>query len=114
MARLGHYVVKFKQAAFIYIGIEVAAHGGISHIGSPSDKMVYCTLRAVGIIYLEPITEADDIVTDRLEAVGSPACKLGVWSQITVYAASNKVVGAVIAYFQDNIRNHICNGNKVT
>ena len=93
MAAFFHDVFLLEEHALVQVRIEIIVHEGVRHIGRPAYKMVHGALGPVRIVNLEPVS-------------------LGHYGlQIAVYPLSHKVVGAVIADFQDGVRNGLCHRN---
>ena len=111
MAAFFHDVFLLEEHALVQVRIEIIVHEGVRHIGRPAYKMVHGALGPVRIVNLEPVSLGHYVVTHFLERGGGLRSEQGRGLQIAVYPLSHKVVGAVIADFQDGVRNGLCHRN---
>ena len=112
VAAFFHDIFLLEQDALIEIGIEIGLHLRIRYIGRPADEMVDALLRTVGVVNLEAVTLAHDVVAHGLEGCGGFLCQQGRRRKIAVDAAADKVVGAVVADLEDCVRDYVSDGDK--
>ena len=73
----------------------------------------YGLLRAVGIIYLQSVALCLHVVADCLQRVGSRLGQKRNGLFVTVNALTCEVVGAEIAYFENDVRHHVRQRHKL-
>ena len=105
MAAFLHYILLFEKDALVEIGIEVRLHPCVSDVCSPSDEVVHALLGTVCVINFQAVTLSDDIVADGFQGLCSLFREHRRRLFITVDAISYEIVGPIISYLQDGVRN---------
>ena len=106
-------ILLLKEHALVEVGIEVALHPGIVDILCPAHKVVDTLLRAVGIIYLQPIALRHHVITHLLQCFGSLLGQQSSRLLITVDTGSHEVIRTIVAYLQNSIWHGICQSHKL-
>ena len=71
------------------------------------------TLGTVRIVDLQTVAHLTELVADFFQGQSGFDGQEGFRFFVSVDAVADEVVGGVVAYLQDGIRNHIRNGNKI-
>ena len=113
VAALFHDIFLFEQDALVKVRVEGLFHQGVSPVGGPADEVVHGPLRPVGIVDLEPVALAHDVVAHRLEAVCSLACQHRSRGEVSVDPLPYEVVGAEVPDLQDGVRDGFCDEDEM-
>ena len=107
-------IILLEKDGFVQVGVEIFLHPCVLDIGRPTDEMVHCHLRAIGVVNLQPVAHLDNVVADSLEAVGGSFCEKGGRLEISVDPVSHEIIGSVVTDLQDSVRHHVHDIHELT
>ena len=113
MSALCHDILLIEEHTLVKVRIEIGPHQRVGDVGSPAHEVVDTTLWAVGIVDLQAVALADDIVTDSLQTVCCCFCQQCRRLQVAVDTGTHEVVGAKIADFQNRVGDDIRQGHEL-
>ena len=97
-------ITQLEKFVTRHFGIEIGFHERVVDVGSPTHEVINGTLRTIGIIYLYTIALFHQIVTHGTKAVGGLTGEQCDGFFLAIHARPDKIVGTIIANFQDDIR----------